>query len=281
MADFQITSNTGRNWASGNVKQVSGQRALGFYRLLIMVSLSVDTHDAVLGERLTSFPADIAVGGLPLGRAEPRPHQLPILPAPHVQERQVQYEMDLDRARLEAIENVRAGQDLTINMTMFPTLMDSNNQPRQTTASTGYVAHQSVWLGVLDQMGYSKAMLIEVPIADAQQSPELAAAGRYLGQAQQALARGDYREAVGLCRDVLEEMKRALKDDDSMDVTGLRDFNKARRLQLLRGAARAFTHPARHSDDVTAQFEWNRLDAASTISLVAALLNELAAPGAR
>jgi hypothetical protein len=49
----------------------------------------------------------------------------------------------------------------------------------------------------------------------------------------------------------------------------------------LRRAARVFTHPARHQDQVTALFDWNRIDATSTISMVAALLNELAAPGAR
>src|SRR5712692_10482013 len=33
---------------------------------------------------------------------------------------------------------------------------------------------------------------------------------------------------------------------------------------------RVFTHPARHRDDVTALFESNRTDAASTISMLAA-----------
>jgi hypothetical protein len=58
-------------------------------------------------------------------------------------------------------------------------------------------------------------------------------------------------------------------------------MNKADRLRLLRHAMRIFTHPPHHKDDVTAMFEWNRKDAASTISMVAALLNELDAPGAR
>lgn len=74
---------------------------------------------------------------------------------------------------------------------------------------------------------------------------------------------------------------RALKDDDNIDFSGAREMDKAKRLRLLRRAARVFTHPARHRDEVTASFEWNRIDAASTISIVAALLNELAAPGAR
>ncbi len=281
MADFQINSNSGRQWASGNVKQISGQRGLGFYRLTFVLMLNVETSDSVLGERLTTMAADIFAGGRPLGRANPIPQQLPIMPANYAQERQVNFEIELDRARLEAIEDVRNGADLTFNLTLSSTLIDSAGQPRQTNAQTAYTANQSTWVAALEQMDYRKVMLLELPMPDAHLSPELAAAATSLGQAQQAMARGDYREAVGLCRDVLEEIMRALKDDDNIDFSGAREMDKAKRLRLLRRAARVFTHPARHRDEVTASFEWNRIDAASTISIVAALLNELAAPGAR
>jgi len=78
-------------------------------------------------------------------------------------------------------------------------------------------------------MDYRKVMLLELPVPDAHLSPELAAAATSLGQAQQAMARGDYREAVGLCRDVLEEIMRALKDDDNIDFSGAREMDKAKR----------------------------------------------------
>jgi len=65
MADFQINSNSGRQWASGNVKQISGQRGLGFYRLTFVLMLNVETSDSVLGERLTTMAADIFAGGTP------------------------------------------------------------------------------------------------------------------------------------------------------------------------------------------------------------------------
>ena len=282
MPDFQITANSGRQWAGGHLKQVQGRRGLGFYRLTFLLELSVDTSDSVLGAALAGFLADVMVGGFPIGRAEPTPHQLPIIPYNFVQERQINLELDLDRIRLDAIENVRNGKDLTFNLTLYATLTDSTNQPRQMTASAAYTVNQGVWLAVLEQMGYAKTMLIEVPIPDAQQYPELASAVNWLGQAQQAMARGDYREAVGVCRDVMDKINTALKDDDnSEDFTNLRGKSKADRVRLLRRAVRVFTHPARHADDVAAGFEWNRVDAASAVSIVAALLNELAEPGAR
>jgi hypothetical protein len=281
MADFQIQSNSGRYWASGNVKQMQGQRGLGFWRLTFLTVLNVETGDSVMGERLNTIQTDIAAGGRTLGRAKAQPHQLPIVPANYAQERQINFELDLDRARLEAIENVRNGGDITFNITFFPTLVDQSGQLRQTTSQAAFVANQSTWATVLEQMDYRKTMLLELPVPDGAQFPELAAAARSLAQAQQAMARGDHREAVGLCRDVLEDMMLALKDDDIIDFTGTKEMDKAKRLRLLRRAARVFTHPARHKDEVAVAFEWNRVDAASTITLVAALLNELGAPDAR
>jgi hypothetical protein len=176
---------------------------------------------------------------------------------------------------------VRGGKDLAFNLNLYTTLTDSTGQVRQVNVGGAHVLNQSAWIALIEQIGYQKTMLLEVPVPDAQQQPELAAAVQSLASAQQAMARGDYRDAVGLCRGVLEEVKRALKDDDDIGFANQRDMNKADRLRLVRRAMRVFTHPPHHKDDVTALFEWNRTDAASTISIVAALLNELAAPGAR
>lgn len=281
MADFQITSNSGRQWASGHFKQVQGRHGLGFYRLTFIVNLNIDPSDATLGDRLIGLVADIVVGGQPAGRATPVPNQLPILPSNYSFERQLNLELDLDRGQIEAIETIRNGGDLTFNVALYTTLSDPAGQLRQVTPAVGYPVNQGVWLGVLEQMGYQKTMLIEVPIPDAQQFLELAAAAVSLAQAQQAMARGDYREAVGVCRDVMDKINSALKDDDNLeDFTNLKLKTKADRVRLLRRAVRVFTHPAHHGDDVAARFEWNRIDAASTISIVAALLNELDAPGA-
>jgi hypothetical protein len=95
------------------------------------------------------------------------------------------------------------------------------------------------------------------------------------------MLRGEYREAVGQCRDVLESISRGLRDKDQQPTKPQQEWTKAERLQRVRSAMRLFTHPARHVDEVTATFEWSRIDAASTITMCAALLQELAAPGAR
>jgi hypothetical protein len=84
----------------------------------------------------------------------------------------------------------------------------------------------------------------------------------------------------------LEEVTRALKDENGPDVpvAGLfeqtRQMNKADRLRLLRRAAKVLIHPARHRDEVAAAIEWSRIDASSIVTITAALLQELSAPEA-
>jgi hypothetical protein len=109
-----------------------------------------------------------------------------------------------------------------------------------------------------------------------------------LKRSERLIAEGQYIEAVGMCRDVLEEMSRALKDEPEPDpdpsvqslFQNTRQMTKAERLRLLRRAAKVVTHPARHRDDVAVAIDWSRIDALSIVSITAALIQELDAPGA-
>jgi hypothetical protein len=53
-----------------------------------------------------------------------------------------------------------------------------------------------VWVRVLEAMGYQERLLLEVPVPDVQAPPELRDAVNLLARAQDAIARGDYRDAV-------------------------------------------------------------------------------------
>src|SRR5258708_19254934 len=99
MADFQIQSNSGRYWATGNVKQVQGQRGLGFYRLTFLTVLNVEAGDSAVSERLNTILTDIAAGGRTLGRANAQPHQLPIAPASYAHDPNVNFALHLDHHR--------------------------------------------------------------------------------------------------------------------------------------------------------------------------------------
>ena len=284
-----ITSNAGRRWGTVAVESVSGQRAVGFSRLLIGLKLPVSTRpsgspDDVPFETLAAMPVELMVGGPGggyVGRSEPFPAQLPIEDALYDFDRHLQLAFDLDRLRLEAIENARNGSDLTLTFNLFPALLNRIGQTRQTSQQLVYLIDQSRWLKVLADLGYQRTLLIEVAVPQGQHSPSMAKALEHLAGAQALMARGDYREAVGRCREVLDAIKVELADDDLVDFKGASEMHKADRLRLVRRGLYSLTSAAHHMDEVTRQFEWNRADAVSAVSMVAAVLNELAAPGAR
>jgi hypothetical protein len=285
----EVSSNSGRRWASVSVEHVQGQKAVGFSRLLMGLKLSVSARPAGStddrpNESLTAMPAELLVGGQgggPIGRSDPVPGQLPIDDAAHDFDRYLQMTFDLDRTRLEAIENVRNGSDLNLTLNLYPALANRGGYIRQANQALVYQVEQSRWVKILDELGYQRTLLIEVGVPHGQQPPSMAKALEHLAAAQGLIARGDYREAVGRCRDVLDAIKVELADDDQVDFKGASDMHKADRLRLIRRGLYSFTSAARHIDEVTRQFEWNRVDAVSAVSLVAAIVNELAAPGAR
>lgn len=280
---FWISGANNTRFAEGCVENLSGAPGLGFFRLVINLKLYIE--GAAPPARLVDLSGELMVGNRSAARLRVSPQNMPLVQYPHAVTIPVALEADLDRARLEAIEEVRGGGHLPLMLTVYPVLSEPTGETRTSTLQEQWQVNQGVWVGVLEQMQYRRTMLLEVPVPDAQQQPELAQAAAILGRAQQAMLRGDYREAVGLCRDVLEEMSKALGDSDPTPLpelfAGQRQMSKADRLRVLRQALKVFTHPAHHRDAVSVGMEWSRIDAASTVTMAAALLDELGAPGAK
>jgi hypothetical protein len=261
---------------------VRGSSGLGFYRLSFDVRFHIEGVEEAAAERLVSLFADVAVGPKQLGRAVALQQQLPVRPVGWGSSNQLVLDMDLDRSRLEALEDVRNGADLQLSLMIYSILADVGGNTRPHTQQLIYTVNQGVWVQILEAMDYQKRLLLEVPVPDVQAPPGLKDAVNHLARAQDAMARGDYRDAVGGCRDVVERIDGALKlGVDQADFVNNRDKTKAERLKLIIRSLKVFTHPARHSDDASVAFEWNRLDASFVISTVAALIAELEAPGAR
>jgi hypothetical protein len=79
----------------------------------------------------------------------------------------------------------------------------------------------------------------------------------------------------------------ALGDDDNIDpvaqalFANQRTMTKADRLRVLRKALKLVTHPARHRDQISVNIDWSRVDSQEMITMVAAFLSKMGAPGAR
>ena len=275
-------SPSGRTWGKCTITQVNGQRGLGFYRIAFQLNIDVHPVSEGIQYKLTGFSGDMTVQNKLLGS-----FAVPLQMFPLVQEAgwvtspYLTFHIDLDRARLEALEETRSGGDLQLTMQYYAPFVPEEGRPYLLSGQAGLTISQSDWLRTLGEIEYARTVLIEVPVADARSEPELAAAAGFLSRAQQAMMRGEYREAVGLCRDVMEEMEKALPGGvGEPEFKDLKAKNKSERLALMRRAMRVFTHPARHRDEVSARFEWSRHDAVFAITTVAALLKELGAPDA-
>jgi hypothetical protein len=281
-ASFSLSTTQGRTWGEGFVVDVRGTSGLGFYRLNFDVRFHIEAADPTAAERLVTLFADVTAGPKPLGRAVALQQQLPVRPVAYGSSSQLVLELDLDHSRLEALEGVRNGADLQLNMMVYCTLEDAAGNTRPHSQQVSNTINQGVWVRILEAMDYQKLLLLEVPVPDVQAPPELKDAVNLLARAQDAMARGDYRDAVGGCRDVVERIDSALKlGVDQALFENNRGKTKVERLKLVIRSLKVFTHPARHSDDASVVFEWNRLDAFFAISSVAAIITEFGAPGGR
>lgn len=185
----------------------------------------------------------------------------------------------LSRQQIEALEELRMGGDLALRVDLRSVpLATAETFPQQ--VQFVHEISQSDWIRVLDQLGYQKSLLLEVPMADPSEFPEMARALEHLSEAQAAIVRGGagYREAVGLCRDTLESLREALSDSLAEDAAWqkrsreMEEMDKAERLLLVRRALWRLTSGARHPP-----FQWDRGEALAVLAMVAAVVRLAAA----
>jgi hypothetical protein len=267
---------------------LTGEAGLGFYRLQLQVKLQIHGIDGDPGRaaELRDLRVDVSMAApnqQRLGRLTPEPRFLPLRNYDRASSFEGSLAMDLDVARLEALEAVRNGGDLMLELSWHSAIADSNGTVHHSTHDEVFEVLQSNWIRVINRLGYAKLMLLEVPLLDGL-GPTFSEAVGHLRNARSAMLRGEYREAVGGCRDVIEALTRALGDKDEQLaklVGNTRDLDKADRQRLLRQALKVLTHPARHADEVAASFEWTRIDAITIIAMTASVMQMLTAPGAR
>jgi hypothetical protein len=289
---FHINSplGAGTTFGTGSVASVRGERGLGYFRLNMTLDFVIEPAGSSVGQsdlpQLTELMTEARIGGRSIGRFIPMvPGYLPVRSYPQRSNRaSIPLTCELDRARVEAIEGARAGGHLALDISVNGRFGNGE----AFSGSEPYVVNQGVWIEALADMGYQRTLLVEVPMPDPNAQPELADAVALLAEAQGHLQLGHDRDAVGSLRDVLEQVKLAFGDDDTIDrdlnralFDGSRSMTKGERLRVLRRALMLVTHPARHRDQVSVAIDWSRIDATQMITMTAAFVNEMSAPDAR
>ena len=105
---------------------------------------------------------------------------------------------------------------------------------------------RDAWIEILKNVGYAEKILMEFPSLPRSSNPQLAHAFEHLQGAQQSLFQGEYREAVGRCRDVLEALSLGLGEADStkpeVDVGGCSALQEVRIGSSLANLIPDFVH---------------------------------------
>lgn len=275
----------GTTFAKLNLKTLRGEPGLGFYRLIAQVE--VTTHGKPAGEEVSviNIRGEMQVRGKDqrdryLGNLRRLGTDSSIMTYQHIGDNNFQLEIEMDARRVEAIEEIRLGEDLLFTLTLYGLAYserEKRSQPVNVTLQ--YRANQSAWIEILQQMGYRRTMLLEIPLLGDEVSPRFPEAAEHLKTAQTRLLCGHFRDAVGACRDVMESLSVVLSDENTQPpeiikswFENTRSMGKEERLRIVRRALKLLTHPARHADEVSASIEWRPMDARTVISLTAALL---------
>ncbi|HEY3489826.1 MAG TPA: hypothetical protein VGK27_06870 [Candidatus Deferrimicrobiaceae bacterium] len=185
--------------------------------------------------------------------------------------------VELDHRRIEALEDIRQGGDLTFSATLWAHVKYRNDMEISTDTLTHFI-NQGVWVKILKELGYAELLLLEVPVPNSNIHPEFSKAVKHLEKAHRFMMQGYWRDAVGTCRNVLESLRVALGERKYKDPTtdpwfaNLREKSKDERLEIIRKALEVYTHPAHHADENAAGIEWDRTDAVAMLSILSALL---------
>lgn len=272
---MSFTTNS-KVFAEAEISGLQGEAGLGFHRLTVRLKINIHPKPQAEQVLLIDLGGELSVelpGGIrkSIGRLDPR-GGLPLQNREYVWSTEIRLDIEMEPRRIEALEEVRAGGGLGLSIYLNGMALDHNGY-HQVSDNLSYRVNQGTWIEILGQLGFARIMLLEVPVPDDVINPALAKAVKHLQQAHGQMLSGHDREAVGCCRDAIEAIQVALGDSTaSAFPANKRDWDKHHRLRALRQTLIEVCHPARHADEVSARFEWNRDDSLSMISMVAGLI---------
>lgn len=271
------------NFLFANVKvlRVHGEEGLGCHRLLFETEFALRAFEPEEEQALTQLSGRLAVQGpggslCYVGLLQTKNPSALVQGSRQAHQHTEILEAELERLRLERIEDLRAGKGLTFVLDIGGVVQERGRPHRVSTQVTHQV-NQGTWVEILGGLGYQRMLLLELPVFDASNAPELASAVGHLERAQQALLGGEWRDAVGRCRDVYECIAQTVGDSEVRDpevqtlFERARSMDKAARYRTIRRALKLMADAARHVDS---QYDWNRTDALSMISMTSAIINQ-------
>jgi hypothetical protein len=269
-------------FADWTVKAVRGEHGVGCYRLLLDVELAFKERPLekrVLFTDVLGLITASGVGGKGfLATMTPAGAPVVLYTLPHSTTHQMSLVANLLAAQVESLETLRRGGELELTIDLRGQAQEQG-QPESVSDSQIHRIPQGAWMGVLEQMGYGRSLLFEIPLPG---DEKLARPLEHLEAAHKAMLRGEWRHTVALCRDVLEALKVALTSGEGEEVeeatARCEAMSKAKRFSEVEKALRQVANLAKHDDAFAQGTEWERRDARALLGAVAALVSRYAAP---
>jgi len=114
-------------------------------------------------------------------------------------EHRIETVCELDRMRVERIEELRNGSAPTFHLQLWPTLVASGEWLDSETTVVLATVPRDTWVAILDGWNHSQTAVLEVPFAEVR-SDQFKKAVRHLTKARQWLSDGEYTAVVSECR---------------------------------------------------------------------------------
>ena len=282
-ADLDCIGNTilGISWnnriiADARLASVHGARSAGGYALRLGVEFNVlNWNEADPLPLVLMAPARVWLqgqAGLSLGLAFPETIQ-PFTVSQYASKRPALFDLPLTQQAMEALERHRNGQGISLAVKLQAEVRRGTEVQIAWEDLTG-TFNISQWIAAMEQAGYGRTLLFEVPIPSEPASP--GSSLELLESARRFLASGHYSEVVAKCRMVLEGLTQELNEGPALKAA--RDAQKQDRTAqqrelVMRQAAIDFAHLAHHPTGESLDEAFDRNAAQMMLGTTAALVS--------
>lgn len=260
-------------------KLSSGQQVVGGY----LLSFSIDFHIHNVSKEEAAFPIQLRELTVDLylktKGAEQMIGRLFSTFSPQIhhayessQDVNHAFSIKLSPSELEAIERARNGGEIEFLFKLSGFIFEGHDYYTRAWDDKTLYVEQSSWIKILDQMGYSKILMIEIPTSGDVSNQKYSLAHVKLNEAKQAMLRGEWRQTVAICRECLETLP--TYPDDSLKITD--ESTKIERLQLLQKNLFRLSSLAKHANNtVSNNTDWQREDAIFMLATCGAMVHKL------
>lgn len=269
----------GQVMADVRLSRIAGQKVAGGFGLRLGLEFNVVSWTANgCPPRVLLLPAVVLLAGsepLILGRAFPEVPQPVVVNQYSSSRTGVQFDIVLSPAAMEVLERVRNGAGVTLQLKLQAELR-RDAEVLVDAADLSATFSVSDWLVALEQCGYGRSILFEVPVPS--HFEEEVPWAKVLESARANLYKGHYAQCVAECRLVLESLTKELGQEDTFKTAKAQQKTDRTKLSVdqrelvLRQAAVDYASLAHHVDAGVPAEVYDRRSAQMLLAIVAALV---------